>query len=100
MPATPFTDPQGARIRWPITPAGGAAEFLGDLVRPLPRGNALARRPAGGAGRQDFQVVAIAAGHNPPRHRKFMTEAKIDNLPVLLDPRQGLAREMGVMGMP
>jgi hypothetical protein len=29
-----------------------------------------------------------------------MTEAKIVNLPVLLDPRQGLAREMGVMGMP
>jgi thiol-disulfide isomerase/thioredoxin len=52
-------------------------------------------------GGDDFQVVAIAAGHNPaPAIEKFLTEAKITNLPVLLDPRQGLARGMGVMGMP
>ena len=49
----------------------------------------------GELGGKDFQVVAIAAGHNPPPAiEKFMTEAKIANLPVLLDPRQGLAREM------
>ena len=52
-------------------------------------------------GGDDFQVVAIAAGHNPPAAiQKFLTEAEIANLPVRLDPRQGLAREMGVMGMP
>ena len=52
-------------------------------------------------GGDDFQVVAIAAGHNPaPAIEKFLTEARITNLPVLLDPRQALARGMGVMGMP
>ena len=36
----------------------------------------------------------------PAAIQKFLTEAEIANLPVRLDPRQGLAREMGVMGMP
>ena len=52
-------------------------------------------------GGKDFQVVAIATGHNPPPAiHKFLDEAGVKNLPVLLDPRQALAREMGVMGMP
>ena len=52
-------------------------------------------------GGEDFAVVAIAAGHNPPPAvRKFLDEENITHLPVLLDPRQALAREMGVMGLP
>lgn len=52
-------------------------------------------------GGDDFAVVAIAAGHNPPPAvKKFMAEEKITALPVLLDPRQALSRKMGVLGMP
>lgn len=52
-------------------------------------------------GSEDFEVVAIAAGHNPlPAIKKFLDEAKVTNLPVLIDPHQDLSRKMGVMGMP
>ncbi|MDO5643644.1 MAG: TlpA disulfide reductase family protein, partial [Paracoccus sp. (in: a-proteobacteria)] len=52
-------------------------------------------------GGDDFQVVTIASGRNPlPAIDKFFSEAGVDALPVLLDPRQRLAREFGVMAMP
>ena len=52
-------------------------------------------------GGEDFQVVTIATGRNPPKAiDKFYAEAELDALPVLLDPRQKLAREFGVLAMP
>lgn len=52
-------------------------------------------------GGDDFEVVTIATGRNPePAIRKFFEEIGVDNLPVLLDPRQGLSREMAVLGLP
>ena len=102
VPETTFTDPEGG--------AHSLADYKGKVVllnfwatwcapcrEEMPSLDALQAELGG----DDFQVVAIAAGHNPPPAiEKFLTEAKIANLPVLLDPRQGLAREMGVMGMP
>lgn len=48
-----------------------------------------------------FEVVTIATGRNTlPGITKFFKKAEIKNLPVLLDPKQGLARDMGVLGLP
>lgn len=52
-------------------------------------------------GGADFQVVTIATGRNPlPAIRSFFDEAGVTALPILLDPRQELAREMRVLGLP
>lgn len=52
-------------------------------------------------GGDDFTVVPIATGRNAPeRIDAFYAETGLENLPVLLDPRQQLARAMGVVGLP
>ena len=102
MPETPFTDPEGGThsltdYRGKVVLLNFWATWCAPCREEMPSLDALQAELGG----DDFQVVAIAAGHNPPAAiQKFLTEAKIANLPVRLDPRQGLAREMGVMGMP
>ncbi|MGP9805522.1 TlpA disulfide reductase family protein [Paracoccus sp. NSM] len=52
-------------------------------------------------GGDDFEVVTIATGRNAvDRIDAFFAEVGVENLPVLLDPRQQVARDMGVMGLP
>ena len=52
-------------------------------------------------GGDDFEVLTIATGRNPPPAMKaFFDEIGVDNLPLHRDPRQKLAREMGVLGLP
>ena len=52
-------------------------------------------------GRDDFAVVTIATGPNTPaKIAAFFDDIQIDNLPAHRDPRQALAREMGVLGLP
>ena len=52
-------------------------------------------------GGDDFAVVTIATGPNPPaKIAAFFGSIQIDNLPGHRDPRQALAREMGVLGLP
>lgn len=52
-------------------------------------------------GGDDFQVVPVATGRNKLMGiRKFFDEVDVTELPILMDPKQGLAREMGVMGLP
>ena len=52
-------------------------------------------------GGEDFAVLTIAAGRNPPPAiRKFMDETGVKNLPMLTDERMALARGMGVLAMP
>ena len=52
-------------------------------------------------GGEDFEVVTIATGRNPvPAIRAFFDEIEVDNLPLYLDPRQKLARDMAVLGLP
>lgn len=54
-----------------------------------------------GLGGDRFAVVTIATGRNPlPAIEKFFAEEGITRLPVLRDPKQELARDMGVMGLP
>jgi thiol-disulfide isomerase/thioredoxin len=48
-----------------------------------------------------FAVVPVATGRNAlPAVRKFFEETGIETLPILLDPKQGLARDMAVLGLP
>jgi thiol-disulfide isomerase/thioredoxin len=52
-------------------------------------------------GGPDFDVVTVAAGRNPPPAMEtFFDEIGVDNLPLHRDPKSGLAREMGVLGLP
>lgn len=48
-----------------------------------------------------FEVVTIATGRNPvPAIKTFFSKASITDLPILRDPKQTLAREMSVFGLP
>jgi thiol-disulfide isomerase/thioredoxin len=63
----------------------------------LPTLDAL-NRAAGGV---DLAVVTVAVGRNPPAAiTKLFEEEQVADLPVLLDPAQALAGQMGVFGLP
>ena len=48
-----------------------------------------------------FEVVTIATGRNPvPSMKKFFAENAITDLPLYRDPKQQLARDMAVLGLP
>jgi thiol-disulfide isomerase/thioredoxin len=52
-------------------------------------------------GDEGVRVATIATGRNDPLEiDRFLTEVGADNLPRWRDPRQTLAREMGVLGLP
>lgn len=49
----------------------------------------------------EIAVVPIATGRNAvPGIEKFFADAGVGNLPILRDPKSGLARELGIMGLP
>ena len=55
----------------------------------------------GDLGGDRLAVLPVATGRNPlPAIRRFYAEAGLDHLPILRDPRQGLAADMGVFGLP
>lgn len=46
-------------------------------------------------------VVTVATGRNPPPAiTRFFDEIGVKSLPVLLDPKSALARQMGILGLP
>ena len=48
-----------------------------------------------------FEVLTLATGRNSPAGiDKFFTESGITNLPRHTDPKQAVARDMGVFGLP
>ncbi len=52
-------------------------------------------------GGEDFAVVTLATGRNSPAGiKKFFDEIGVTDLPRYQDPRQALARDMGVLGLP
>ncbi|MGB2201850.1 MAG: TlpA disulfide reductase family protein [Pseudooceanicola atlanticus] len=52
-------------------------------------------------GGEDFAVVTVATGPNaPPAIDKFFDEVGVESLPKYRDPRSGLARANGVLGLP
>lgn len=52
-------------------------------------------------GGEAFQIVTIATGRNSVQGiRKFFEEVGVDNLPLYLDPKSKLGRDMDVLGLP
>ncbi len=52
-------------------------------------------------GGDDFEVLTLATGRNSPAGiKKFFAENGITNLPRHQDPKQAVAREMAVLGLP
>ena len=52
-------------------------------------------------GGEDLQIVTIATGRNPRLAMEaFFDEIGVENLPLHTDPRQSLARSLGVLGLP
>ncbi|MEM9755083.1 MAG: TlpA disulfide reductase family protein [Pseudomonadota bacterium] len=52
-------------------------------------------------GGDDFQVVTLATGRNPPPAiRRFFDEEGIEALPTFIDPQQAIGRAMAVFGLP
>ncbi len=52
-------------------------------------------------GGDSFEVVTIATGRNPPKNiKKFFAEVGISNLPHHRDPKQALASQMAIFGLP
>ncbi len=52
-------------------------------------------------GSDAFEVVTLATGRNmPPAIKKFFAEIEVDNLPRHQDPKQKIARDMKVLGLP
>jgi thiol-disulfide isomerase/thioredoxin len=52
-------------------------------------------------GSDQFEVVTLATGRNtPPAMKKFFKDINVTNLPLHRDPKQKIARDMGVLGLP
>ena len=48
-----------------------------------------------------FEVLTLATGrNNPAAMKKFLTDRDIDNLPRHQDPKQAVARDMRILGLP
>lgn len=52
-------------------------------------------------GGDTFEVVTVATGRNPPPAMEaFFDKIGVTNLPLHRDPKQKLARDMGILGLP
>ena len=52
-------------------------------------------------GGENFEVLTIATGRNNPKAiKKFFAEIEVDNLPRHQDPKQSLAAQMAIFGLP
>ena len=99
---SPFTDAEGAEHRladWrgKVVLLNFWATWCAPCRKEMPMLDALQTEFGGDA----FEVVTVATGRNSVQGiRRFFEEVGVANLPVLLDPKQELAREMGVFGLP
>ncbi|MEE9453708.1 MAG: TlpA disulfide reductase family protein [Paracoccaceae bacterium] len=102
LPDTPFQDIDGNEIRF--TDSHGKflvvnfwATWCAPCREEMPSLAALRTAYADGV----FDVITIATGRNRIEGiEKFYAEVGITDLPILLDPKGKIAREMGVLGLP
>ena len=84
MPAISFNGPDGNPPRSPPSRARAVGQYMGDLVRALPVGNAGARPAATAAGSDSFEVVAINVDTSrPERPKAFLNEIDVRNSKLL-----------------
>ncbi|KIN60133.1 Thiol:disulfide interchange protein [Sulfitobacter noctilucae] len=73
------------------------ATWCAPCRKEMPQLNALQKEFGG----DDFEVLTIATGRNSPQGIiKFFKEAGVDSLPRHQDPKQALAAQMGIFGLP
>ncbi|WP_134724435.1 TlpA disulfide reductase family protein [Paracoccus luteus] len=102
VPDVPFSDIDGgthslADYRGKLLLVNFWATWCAPCREEMPSLDALQRQ----MGDEDFAVLTIASGRNPPPAiRKFFEESAITDLPTLTDPTMALARAFGVMAMP
>ncbi len=102
LPDTAFTDPEGGEhrlsdYRGKVVLLNFWATWCAPCRKEMPALDQLQAEMGG----EDFQVVTIATGRNAPdKIAQFFAETGVQNLPTLLDPKQQLARQMGVVGLP
>ena len=73
------------------------ATWCAPCRKEMPQLNALQKEFGG----EHFEVLTIATGRNSPAGiTKFFEEAGIDSLPRHQDPKQALASQMGIFGLP
>ncbi len=99
---TPFTDPDGGEhllsdYEGQVVLVNFWATWCAPCRKEMPTLEALQVELGG----DDFQVVTIATGRNKVAGiNRFFEEASVSHLPVFLDPKSTLAREMLVLGLP
>ncbi|WP_226782027.1 TlpA disulfide reductase family protein [Oceaniglobus trochenteri] len=97
-----FTSPDGTEHRladWQgkIVLLNFWATWCAPCRHEMPALDAL-QRDLGGPG---FEVVPVATGRNAlPGIKRFFEEAGVESLPILLDAKQAVARDMAVLGLP
>jgi thiol-disulfide isomerase/thioredoxin len=102
VPDTPFEGEDGREMRLSdfagsVTVVNFWATWCAPCREEMPTLSALAAATEGAG----VRVVTIATGRNDPvAMQQFFDEVGATNLPLHRDPRQGLARAMGVMGLP
>lgn len=73
------------------------ATWCAPCRKEMPQLNALQKEFGG----DDFDVLTIATGRNSPDGiQRFFDEAGVDSLPRHQDPKQALASQMGIFGLP
>jgi thiol-disulfide isomerase/thioredoxin len=97
-----FVDPDGAEYQLSDWQGKYAlvnfwATWCAPCRKEMPELDALQAEFGGDA----FEVVTIATGRNAiPAIERFFAEVNVTHLPILLDPKQALARDMAVLGLP
>ena len=73
------------------------ATWCAPCRKEMPQLNALQKEFGG----DDFEVLTIATGRNTPDGiKRFFADAGVDSLPRHQDPKQALASQMGIFGLP
>jgi thiol-disulfide isomerase/thioredoxin len=97
-----FSDPDGGQYRladWQgkYVLVNFWATWCAPCRKEMPGLDALQQKFGG----DNFEVVTIATGRNTLAGiNRFFKEVDVQNLPIFLDPKQKLAREMAVLGLP
>ena len=100
VPETPFTDPEGgthslADYRGKVVLLNFWATWCAPCRKEMPALQRLADAMP------EIAVVPVATGRNDVGQIvKFYGEAGVTSLPILRDPKSGLAHQMGVLGLP